>query len=163
MEFPVDKARNFRRKEPVMKTILVVDDEECIRDVLSIALTAKLSECTIRTAENGAKAAQIFDSSRVNVIVTDLSMPIMDGYQLMEHVRRKSSSLPVFAMTGHAGRDVELRLKTFGVARCFQKPFDLYDFVNEIASVLGMTESRSNLKSSAPAIVDDIYLASFAH
>ncbi len=122
-----------------MKTILVVDDNRVIRDVLSVTLTALLKDCSIKTAENGARAAEIFDSSSVNAIMTDLCMPMMDGYQLMEHVRDRSSDVPIIAMTAEPGPEVDDRLKSLGVIRCFEKPFDFQEVIREIASVLTLT------------------------
>lgn len=124
-----------------MKTVLVVDDSKCIRDLLSFTLTAHLTDCAVLTAENGAKAVELFDASPVDAIMTDLSMPVMNGFQLMEHIRSRSSAIPIIAMTAEVRPDIDERLKSFGVLRCLEKPFDMFDVMQEMASVLGVRQS----------------------
>jgi CheY-like chemotaxis protein len=120
-----------------MKNILVVDDNKCIRDLVALIVTTFLKDCSVHMAENGAKAVRIFDSLPMSAIVTDLSMPVMDGYQFIKHVRSRSSDIPIIAMTGDSGPDIDERLKLFGVKRCLEKPFDVRDAAEEIASALG--------------------------
>lgn len=129
-----------------MKTLLVVDDNKAIRDLLSFALSGFLTECTVKTAQNGAEAVRIFDSSPVDAVLTDISMPVMDGYRLMEELRARSPRIPIMAMTGEAEVSVHDRLKSLGAVRCFEKPFDLYRAAQEIASVLGLAERVYTLK-----------------
>ncbi len=137
-----------QKRERAMKNILVVDDNKGIRDLLSFALTALLKDCEVRTAENGARAAEILASSPINAIMTDLSMPVMDGYQLIEWVRARSLRIPIIAMTGEADADARKRLASLGIERCFEKPFDLYDAVHQIESALGLSESVRTVMSA---------------
>lgn len=123
-----------------MKTVLVVDDNKCVRDVLSLAIESLLEEdIVIRTAENGAIAAEIFDTAPVSAVMTDLSMPVMDGYELVKHVRNRSGSVPVIVLTGQTGPEVKARLRPLGVAACLEKPFDIQKAVQELASALGLS------------------------
>lgn len=124
-----------------MKNVLVVDDNRCIRDLVSLIVNVFFKDCSIHPAENGAAGARIFDSLPVAAIVTDLSMPVMDGYQFIEYVRSRSSSVPIIVMTGDPERLVEERLRMFRVQRCLEKPFDVQDAAREIASALENTQS----------------------
>jgi CheY-like chemotaxis protein len=119
-----------------MKNILVVDDNKCIRDLLVMVVNAFLKDCSVHLAENGSAAAAIFDATPLHAIVTDLSMPVMDGFQFIQYVRRRSSDMPIIAMTADPGPYVVQRLKVFGVERCLEKPFDVRYAAQQIASAL---------------------------
>lgn len=119
-----------------MKNILVVDDNKCIRDVVSLIVDSFFGGCSVYTAENGAQGARLFDSLPIDVVVTDLSMPVMDGYQFIEYIRGKFSRVPIIVMTADPLRGVEARLKSFGVQRCLEKPFDVKVAAEEIAAAL---------------------------
>ncbi len=119
-----------------MKNLLVVDDNKCIRDLLSQIAAVFLKGCSVHTAENGVRAARIFDSVPVSAIVTDLSMPVMDGYQFMEYVRRRSSAVSIIAMTADPGGVDGGRLKSLDVKRLLEKPFDIRVAARELASAL---------------------------
>ncbi len=120
-----------------MKNILVVDDDKCIRDILSLVLSGSLKDCAVLTAENGAAAAAIFESVPVSAVISDISMPIMNGYQLMAHIRARSSTVPIIAMSGDP--DVRERLLSLGVHRFLEKPFNLQNAIQMIESELGIT------------------------
>ncbi len=115
-----------------MKTILIVDDNAFILEGLSTTFGILLKDYTILTAEHGMKAIKIMESVPVDLILTDLSMPVMDGYTLMAHAKKNYSHIPLFAMTGVYNADVAERLRPFGVVRCVEKPFDYEELAHEI-------------------------------
>ncbi len=123
-----------------MKTLLVVDDNKCIRDLMNLALSS-LPGCRILSAENGAEAVKVFEVARVDAVLTDLSMPVMDGYQLTRHIRSIVPDMPVIVMSSEAGPHIDARLKPLAVAHFFEKPFDLTNVAREIASVLGLVRN----------------------
>jgi len=122
-----------------MKTILIVDDNSFILDGLATTFGILLKNCTILTAENGMQAVKIMESVPVDLIVTDLSMPVMDGYGLIEHTKKIYPHIPVFVMTGVYTADVAERLRPLGVSHCTEKPFDYEELAHVISHEL---ESR---------------------
>lgn len=122
--------------ECIMKTILIADDNSFILDGLALTFGILLKNCTILTAENGMQAVKIMESVPVDLIVTDLSMPVMDGYQLIEHTKKIYPHIPVFVMTGVYTADVAERLRLLGVFQCVEKPFDYEALAQRIADVL---------------------------
>ena len=119
-----------------MKTILIADDNSFILDGLATTFGILLKNCTILIAENGMQAVKIMESVPVDLIVTDLSMPVMDGYQLIEHTKKAYPHIPVFVMTGVHTADVAERLRQLGVFQCVEKPFDYEALAHGIADVL---------------------------
>lgn len=79
--------------------ILVVDDEKNTREGLRWALES--SEVTVLTAANGLEALEILRQQPVDLVITDLRMPEMDGMQLLRHIRRDLPHIAVVILTGH--------------------------------------------------------------
>jgi len=88
-------------------SILVVDDEEDIRDILKIALEDM--EYIVFLAENGEKAFEIFKSQRPDIVITDIKMPVMDGIELLSRIKRENSATEVLMITGHGDMDLTIR------------------------------------------------------
>ena len=84
-----------------MATILVVEDEEAMRYV--IAKILQLTGHEVITASNGLEAIALFRSSpeRFDVILTDLQMPLMNGYQLVNLVRETSANMKIISMCAY--------------------------------------------------------------
>ena len=126
----VDGPRN-------MKNILLVDDNLYFLTGLSMNLCIHLKNCNILTAGNGRKALEIMEAIPVDLIVTDLEMPTMDGYELVESVKKKHRGLPVFVMTGSAAPETKKRLESMGASRCLEKPFGFKELADLIETELG--------------------------
>jgi CheY-like chemotaxis protein len=88
--------------------VLVVDDDQDIRDTVAAALETE--GYRVRCAENGAQALALMHGYRPEAIVLDLSMPIMNGWQLLDavHERRDLREIPVLVLSAmHAPAGVE--------------------------------------------------------
>jgi len=83
-----------------MAVILVVDDDEMIRTLVSMLLRSKGHE--ILTAANGAEAVAVYRSyaSQIDLVITDLNMPVMDGVQEILRIRMTKSDAKFICMTG---------------------------------------------------------------
>jgi len=117
-----------------MKSILVLDDNKHILDALSANLCKYLKNCTIMTASNGIKGADILRSTAVDLILTDLNMPDEDGLMFIERTRKDYPGIPVCVMTGECAPQAKERLRGLGVKRHIQKPFHfeaLADLIRE--------------------------------
>lgn len=119
-----------------MKNILLVDDNRDFLTGLSMNLCVYLKNCNILTAGNGRQALEIMESIPVDLIVTDLEMPFMDGYELVESVKKKHPSLPVFATTASSAPEAEKRLASMGASRCLEKPFGFKELADMVAAEL---------------------------
>ncbi len=84
-------------------------------------------------AENGKKGAEIIDSGNVDLVVTDLRMPVMDGYDLLTYVRHKKPDMPVIVMTADDTCDVKKRLQSLGVKQYINKDFRLPEIAHTIS------------------------------
>ena len=82
-----------------METILIVDDEKNYLRVLSAVLEEEGYE--VLTALSGREALEIHETSDLDLTLTDMKMPGMDGIKLLEHIKAKDPDLPVIMMTAH--------------------------------------------------------------
>jgi DNA-binding NtrC family response regulator len=92
--------------------ILVVDDEQSMCQYLSILLAKEGHE--VQTANSGADALRLLDQSPVDVVMTDVRMPGMDGIQLLKGVRAIDPDLPVIIMTAYASEQAAIDAVNLG-------------------------------------------------
>jgi predicted regulator of Ras-like GTPase activity (Roadblock/LC7/MglB family)/CheY-like chemotaxis protein len=124
-----------------MKQVLIVDDEKNLLASLRDGFRDHASEFTLVTAENGAKATVILKSMPVDLVITDIRMPVMDGFELLAYMSKYHPGLPTIVMTAHINTpDIEHKLKNFSVSHCIQKPFELEDLASAILSELRWAE-----------------------
>ncbi|HEV7509090.1 MAG TPA: response regulator [Thermoanaerobaculia bacterium] len=118
-----------------MKTVLVVDDEPTVRFALAEGLTDRRRGIKVATAASGLEAITVLESERVDLVLTDLRMPDMDGFELLAHLRRNFAGLPVIVMTALGGSETAARLD--GAMECFTKPFNVPVLKAKIRELLG--------------------------
>lgn len=120
-----------------MKNILIVDDEKNLLASLRDGFSDRADEFTIYTAENGAKATVILKSLPIDLVITDLRMPVMDGFELLAYMSKYHPDIATIVMTAHLNTPaIEDKLKHFSVSHCIQKPFELDDLASAIMSEL---------------------------
>jgi two-component system NtrC family response regulator len=105
-----------------METILVVDDEKNYLLVLSEVLQDEGYE--VLTAQGGHEALDIQKSSDLDLILTDMKMPGMDGIELLENIKALDPDLPVIMMTAHGTVDKAVEAMQKGAYSYILKPFD---------------------------------------
>jgi len=109
-----------------MSTILIIDDDEQFNLMLKSALTIK--GYNVDTASNGKEAKALYQSNVYDVIITDIIMPNVDGYEVILDLRRMGMGDRIIAVSGGgrtAADDYLITAKHFDVAATFNKPVDL--------------------------------------
>lgn len=118
-----------------MKNILLIDDDLSVLKTLGEELSS-YEGWNILTAENGKQGADIIATYPVDLVVTDLSMPEMDGYELLALLREKWPSMPVIVMTADDSGEAGQRLRSLGVEQCISKPYRFSELVRAISDRL---------------------------
>ena len=109
--------------------ILVLDDDELIRNVVQHSLgRAGYDVILCATAQ---EALQIIEAQSLSLIITDISMPEMDGESFVKLIREQGHDIPVLAISGDAGFDSQLMNATL------QKPFRKDVLLTTVAELLG--------------------------
>lgn len=128
-----------------MKTILLVDDEKNFLLSLADMLQANEDEFSIKTAGNGKDAAKIIDNQDIDLVVTDLNMPEMDGFELMAHISQVNSEMPVIAMTAYGTPEMESRLRNMGAFQYIEKPIDFDSLLRKIKDGLKTGSTKGHV------------------
>ncbi len=124
------------------KRILVVDDERKIRDILKKVLSARGYD--VRTASNGVEAFLKAKSFKPHLIIADIAMPEMDGYQLCKKVRNDDElySIRFIFLTAKDTREDEIKGLGLGADDYITKPFDMEKLLARIEARLRWVEER---------------------
>lgn len=104
-------------------TILVVDDEVDIREVLEIALMDMGHQVLL--APDGKKALELFEDQHPSIVITDIKMPVMGGIELLKQVKRRSPDTQVIMITGHGDMDLTIDSLKFGATDFITKPVNV--------------------------------------
>jgi CheY-like chemotaxis protein len=117
-------------------TLLLVDDDAFVRSALARALT-RAGAFSVIPAQHGQHALEVLTTSRVDAMLTDLQMPVMDGLTLLGHLFERGIRLPVAVMTGFAiAPALRQQLHAFGIAATFTKPVDVSVLADELQRAL---------------------------
>ena len=110
------------------KRILVVDDEATITELIEVLLTGEGYE--VATASNGTDGLEKVDAVNPDLIITDISMPDMEGVEFISRLRKRSISTPIIAMSGNAvGMNFLKATRLFGATETILKPFSTQEFI----------------------------------
>ena len=125
-------------------SVLIVDDNETMREVLAIVLSRRGHRC--ESAANGREAMGKIEHGNFDAVVTDIEMPEMDGIALTKELTRNHSHLPVMIITGRLDdRHMELASATCAAREFLRKPFDISEFVTKFNKMLSFQRLTSEL------------------
>ena len=108
-----------------MKSILIVDDDNLFLQSVKRGLTAMHEDLNVYVAENGYEAFWVMGRVDIDLMVTDLRMPGMDGMELVRSARALHRDVPVIVTTAFCEPGADGVLKSLGVKVCLDKPLDI--------------------------------------
>ena len=111
--------------------VLVIDDEPYIREVLSMILAKGEHQVTL--AESGEEGLRIFRENEFDLVLTDLGMPKISGWEVCHAIKKTKPQTPVGMITGWGTIVDQARMEGSGVDFVICKPFDLYIVLNKVA------------------------------
>ena len=121
------------------KTVLVVDDYLPITTLLSMAL--KKAGATVLTASHGEEAVTVFkDSPVVDIVLMDINMPVMDGFEATRIIKEITPEVPVIAVTAYSLQLDEQKIRDAGFAMLVQKPFDMKSLLQTVKELIALAE-----------------------
>jgi len=105
-------------------TVLIVEDADSCVDMLALALDS-LPGIRVETAASGQQAWRTIQEQTVNAIITDLHLPVMDGFELLEKIRagERTARLPVIVVSGDSDPGTPARVRLLGADAFFEKPY----------------------------------------
>ncbi len=120
--------------------LLVVDDHDEIRHYISGVLEKAY---TVRQAAHGREALEILENEKVDLIITDLMMPWLDGFELIEEVRQseKWQHIPVMVVSARTTEQDKMKVLDAGVNDFIAKPFDLDELTKKVENHIGALDT----------------------
>ncbi len=133
------------------RCVLVAEDNKTNQLIAKSLLDQIGAEVII--AEDGKEAVELFGQSRdrIDLILMDLHMPVMNGYEATEAIRKLSPDVPVVAMTADVVAGVQARCEQSGIHAYISKPFDPERFIRTVRDLLQSSRPKPNTQ---PAILD---------
>ena len=120
-----------------MPTVLIVEDDPQMLEVLTEAFSA--AHYTFIVAADGEEALERVKESQVDLLVTDILMPEMDGLELINEIKKSNSDIKIIAITGggYIGSTSYLKMaKSIGADEMLPKPFELDVLINKAKKLL---------------------------
>ncbi len=141
--------------------VLIVDDQEINRDVLGMILE---DDYEILYATNGREALQMIEENRdkLSVVLLDLIMPEMDGFKVLDCVRKDAllKSIPIIVLTTE--RNAELRALEMGAADFITKPFDMHEVIlARVGRIIELSEGRQLIQAAEFDPLTKLYNGNF--
>jgi DNA-binding response OmpR family regulator len=131
--------------------LLIIEDCLPIFTIVNITLATRLRqdgyEHTIRHAQNGADGLAQVVLFHPTLILLDIEMPILDGYQFLHILRAQENTIPVIVMTGSAGANEQRMGREAGCSAFIQKPFKLSLLYHHVREQLRMQEAQQREKA----------------
>lgn len=115
-----------------MNKIFIVEDEPAISSLIDMSLTSAGYQC--RTAADGAEAADILETEHFDLVLLDIMLPSVSGYELLEYI--KPTGTPVIFITAKGSVDDRVKGLRLGADDYLVKPFEIVELLARVESVL---------------------------
>jgi CheY-like chemotaxis protein len=133
-------------------TFLIVDDDPLVLGSLRQGIEKHFSTTRVLTAANGREGLDLLETNQVRLVITDLIMPEMDGFELITRIMDRYPEIPVIAVTGKAVAESQRITLKKGTLVVLFKPLGLKELCAHIAEVLEMQAEGGVLHNIAPSM-----------
>jgi CheY-like chemotaxis protein len=117
-----------------LKKVLIVDDNVNDRAVLGYYVS-KYFLCDIYTASNGSEALEIVERIPPDVIITDITMPVMNGIEFITELASRKINIPVIALSAVNEKSVVEQINNLGILTYLQKPVNSYGIFESLEGI----------------------------
>ena len=128
--------------------VLVVDDEEHIREILSATLQPVTGK--VFTAASAAEALEILRDENVDVVVSDIRMPGMGGLEFLRQVKQENPGIPFLMITAHGSLDTAVRALRYGASDFLTKPFENSELRQIVERLINASAARTRVPAYSP-------------
>lgn len=116
--------------------ILIVDDDKIEREGIRFLISKYHMDLQVFEAKNGHEALEILNEERIDILLTDIQMPIMNGMELVERSRRNQRDLKIIILSAHDDFEYAQKAIGFSVLNYILKPVDMFKFKEVMSMVL---------------------------
>src|SRR4030067_1668456 len=128
------------------KSILIIDDEQGIWESLDELFGEKFN---LFTAIDGKEGIDLLKHRRFNLVLLDLTMPGIDGMEVLKWIRGLSESPPVMILTGHSTHERDKGGADSGVLGYIEKPFNAAELFNRVSAILQEDKKKGNIATDS--------------
>jgi DNA-binding response OmpR family regulator len=121
-----------------LKKVLIVDDEETLTWSMAKSLSKDKDKYEVMIANNGREALQLLKVSRIDLVISDIRMPDINGLDLLVRVKKEYPETKVIIMTAYGSSDVQKEANQRGSLFYIEKPFEISDIRSIIIDLIGM-------------------------
>jgi len=136
--------------------ILVVDDEDGVRDLLGDAL--RVAGYSVSAAADGMSALTAIRNAAADLLIIDINMPVMDGFELLEQLRKKGDLTPALMLSARGDRGDITRGLRLGADDYVTKPFGLEELLLRVGAILRRTKAavvENSILRCGPLALDE--------
>ena len=123
--------------------VLYVEDEENVRIQTSKLLSIYFDNVTV--AKNGKEGLSIFESSQINIVFTDINMPIMDGITMIKNIRICDKFVPIVVLSSYENTDYFLKTIEYGIEGYILKPFTLKEIQKVVEKIINKLQDYTEI------------------
>ncbi|MCB1188303.1 response regulator [bacterium] len=138
----------------MQRTILIVDDEEIIRNVLKRKLEQS-TDYKVHTAGDGVPALELFKEQNIDLVISDLMMSEMNGIELLRNLKQIKPGIPVIIITGYGTLDDAIEAIHLGAEDFIKKPFDINDVIETIEKTFRKMAEEADQREIIKYIEDE--------
>jgi DNA-binding NtrC family response regulator len=149
----------IQRGKMTMNNILIIDDNNSLLRSLAAIVGPQLKDCHVITAHNGKEGSAAIDSLPIAFILTDLNMPVVDGYGVIAHRNKTCPQVPLFVMSGDLFPEARVKLCELRVSGCIEKPFsfkqimEIIEYELNVGSIDTVKNKRLRLQPAVHSLV----------
>ncbi len=127
-----------------MTKILIVEDDKDLNKLITLGFDT--NGFNVTSCFNGIEALEIFENDEFDIIVSDIMMPLLDGFALLEKIRKLNTSIPIIFMTARDDKFSKQLAYKIGVDDYIVKPFDIDELILKVGAILRRTQINQSQK-----------------
>lgn len=155
LPIPVSANRDYKKSTHIYNVLIVEDNKT--NQFIAKSILEQVG-ITVALANNGEEGATYYlnHASEIDLILMDLHMPILNGYDATMRIRLYDLDVPIVAMTADAITGIEEQCKRVGINHYISKPFDPDKFINKILEILDKQgDAKPKVQAAAPLIIQE--------
>ena len=137
--------------------LLYLEDEVAVNETYCRYFTRIFRN--VYSAENGAEGIELFSKNHIDIIITDVNMPIMDGLEFSKIIKEKNRTIPIILITANTGTDCFINAIDIGIDKFLMKPLNLEKLTAslfEVLSVLKTKKENTRLEELSHVLTDEL-------
>jgi CheY-like chemotaxis protein len=124
------------------QTIMIVDDEIVFVQSIESFILKTGNHYIIKTAYNGKEALEILENEKIDLVVLDINMPVMDGIQFLTELHNRNTWLPIIILTSISLKKKDEPFRAFGIVEFLRKPIVMGELFLRIRKILKTRENK---------------------